>query len=358
MRTLALQAPPARRMIHYTPLRYPGGKGKLAAYIKAVMKENKLLDGEYAEPYAGGAAIGLELLFHDYVSRIHINDVSRPVFAFWESILAHTDRFTKRVHSTPLNLTNWDKQKRVFANPDDYDNFDLGFATFYLNRTNRSGILNGGIIGGRDQSGPWKIDARFNRDELIFRIESIAKLRNKINVTQLDALKFLKAGIAKWPAKTLIYLDPPYYAKGRDLYYDFYDHDDHEALAKFVTGKLVKQRWVVSYDNEPAIRKLYTGCQRLTYSLGYSARSASEGAEVMFFSDALRVPTLVGPFKVIRGAWMKKKENDEYPPAEAKRRFEAALRGSKVGHTPMKDISPKAPKKSADKARKPSPRAK
>lgn len=320
----------AHRLVHYTPLRYPGGKGKLAPYIKELMKENRLLDGEYVEAYAGGGAIGLELLFHGYVSRIHINDLSRPVYAFWHSVLNNTDRLCKLIHDTPLTLKAWDRQKRVFQNEGDFDNLILGFATFFLNRTNRSGILNGGVIGGRDQTGPWKIDARFNRNELIYRIESIAKLKRNISLTRMDALKFLKSGLPKWPAKTLIYLDPPYYERGRDLYYDYYQHEDHQALAEFVIGKLVRQRWIVSYDNAPAIREFYRGCQRLTYGLSYSARAAREGNEVIFFSDSLRACPLVGPFKTIRGRYMKKNEHEEYSAEETQRRFEAALRGARA----------------------------
>jgi DNA adenine methylase len=294
-----------------------------------------LLDGEYVEAYAGGAAIGLELLFHGYVLRIHINDLSRPVHAFWHSVLHSTDKLCKLIHDTPLTLKAWDRQKRVFSHPNDFDNLTLGFATFFLNRTNRSGILNGGIIGGRDQTGPWKIDARFNRDELIFRIESIAKMQRRISLTRMDALKFIKAGMSQWPAKTLIYLDPPYYEKGRELYYDFYQHKDHEALAKFVVGKLVRQRWIVSYDNAPAIRELYRGCQRLTYALGYSAREWREGNEVIFFGDALRACPLIGPFKTIRGRYMKKKKEELFSAEETQRRFEAALRGARtVGRQP------------------------
>src|ERR1035438_7770749 len=154
--------PAQRRLIHFTPLRYPGGKAKLASYVKSLMKENRLLDGEYVEPYAGGAAIALELLFHEYVSRIHINDISKPVYAFWRSILRRTDDFCRRVRNTSLTVAAWDKQKYALQNPRDHDDLDLGFAMFFLNRTNRSGILNGGIIGGRDQTGPWKIDARYN----------------------------------------------------------------------------------------------------------------------------------------------------------------------------------------------------
>jgi DNA adenine methylase len=282
------------KLIHFTPLRYPGGKAKLAAYVKKLMKENRLLDGEYVEPYAGGAAIALELLFHEYVSCVHINDVSKPVYAFWKSVLDHTEALCRLISKTPLTVTHWDKQKKVLENPSDHDEIELGFATFFLNRTNRSGILNGGIIGGRDQTGPWKIDARFNAAELVNRVQSIARMRDRIRATRQDALKFLKTGVLRWPEQTFIYLDPPYYVKGRDLYYDFYEHKDHQAVAEFAIGKIKHQRWIVSYDNVPQIRKLYLGSRHVVYNIGYSARAAVQGSEVMFFCDKLKVPPLIG----------------------------------------------------------------
>lgn len=287
------------RLVHFTPLRYPGGKGKLAAYVKRLMKANHLLDGEYVEPFAGGAAIGLELLFHEYVSRIHINDLSRPVYAFWRSVLFHTDEFCRLVRDTPRTIDVWDVQKKVLISEADHEDLELGFAMFFLNRTNRSGILNGGVIGGRDQTGRWKIDARYNTEELTFRIEAIAKMRARINLTQLDALKFLKSGIQRWPKKTLIYLDPPYYVKGRDLYYHFYKHNDHESISAFVQNNITTHRWIVSYDDTPEIRKLYETRRHATYGIGYSARETRQGTEVMFFCDGLEIPQLVGPVSPI-----------------------------------------------------------
>ena len=286
--------PALRRLIHFTPLRYPGGKAKLAEYVKSLMEENRLLDGEYVEPYAGGAAIALELLFHEYVSRIHINDVNKPVHAFWRSVLDHTEDLCRLIVDTPLTVTAWDKQRCIMENPAEHDDLELGFATFFLNRTNRSGILNGGIIGGREQTGPWKIDARYNANELVYRVRSIASMRSRIRLTRQDALKFLTSGVGKWPEKTLVYLDPPYYVKGRDLYYDFYEPKDHESVATFVTSKIKKQKWIVSYDNVPAIRALYKTAPHIVYSIGYSARSATQGSEAMFFSDTLKVPPVVG----------------------------------------------------------------
>ncbi len=291
--------PDPRRLVHFTPLRYPGGKGKLAAYIKNVLRENRLLDGEYVEPYAGGAAIGLELLLQEYVSKIHINDLSQPIYSFWKAVLNETEELCRLIKNTRLTVAAWDRQKRIFANPRDHDYVQLGFAAFYLNRTNRSGILNGGIIGGRDQTGPWKIDARYNADELIFRIESIANLRRRIKLTRSDALALLRHGLPKWPSKTLIYLDPPYFERGRELYYDYYKPDDHADLARFIRDEMADRSWIVSYDNVEPIKSLYAGFRRVVYNVGYSARVKRLGSEVMFFSPGLAAPDLIGPVQQI-----------------------------------------------------------
>lgn len=286
------------RLIHFTPLRYPGGKGKLAQYVKRLIAENGLLDGLYVEPYAGGAAIALELLFHEYVSRIHINDVSRPVYAFWHSVLTMPDQLVQLVVDTPLTVDEWDRQKNIFRNQGQHDNLAIGFATFFLNRTNRSGILNAGIIGGRAQVGKWKIDARYNRTELAQRITAISRQSDRITLTNKDAAELLIDGAKIWPENTLIYLDPPYFEKGRDLYYDFYLPEDHAHVAA-VMQKISRQKWIVSYDDVPQIRRLYEAYRSVCYQIGYSARSSKKGTEVMFFDDRLTIPSLVGPITQI-----------------------------------------------------------
>jgi DNA adenine methylase len=298
IRAIATDPVAPQRLVHFTPLRYPGGKGKIAPFVKSIIEANELNDGTYVEPYAGGAAIAFELLFHEYVSQIYINDISRSIYAFWKSVLDHTEQLVRLVRNTPLTVRAWDKQRRVLAQQDDHDDIELGFATFFLNRTNRSGILNGGIIGGRDQSGPWKIDARFNVSELIFRIESIAKMRSRIHLSRKDAVSFLRSRLNMWPEKALIYLDPPYYTKGKDLYFDYYTHGDHQQIAEFVTKRLRRQNWIVSYDNVEAICEMYSGYRRIGYSVSYSARESKEGTEVMFFSDGLQIPKPIGAMRV------------------------------------------------------------
>lgn len=225
--------------------------------------------------------------------------MSQHVYSFWKSVLNETEELCRLIRNTRRSVASWDRQKRVFSKPRGHSYVQVGFATFFLNRTNRSGILNGGVIGGRDQSGPWKIDARYNAEELIFRIESIANMKNKIKLTHSDALSFLQFGLPKWPKKTLIYLDPPYYAQGNHLYYDYYKPKDHVSVAKLTSDKMDNRFWIVSYDNVAAIRKLYAGFRSIVYNVGYTAREQRIGKEVMFFSPRLAIPELVGPVQQI-----------------------------------------------------------
>ena len=280
----------------YSPLRYPGGKGKLSRFMAAIVRANGLSDGSYIEPYAGGAGIAWELLITGVVRRVLINDISPHVFAFWKSVLCHTDELCRQIRDLPLSVAEWKRQKEIFRRPEDASTLELGVSCFYLNRTNRSGILNGGLIGGLNQDGEWRMDARFNRENLIRRITKIADCRARIKVTCADAVEFLREKSSDFRETDLIYVDPPYFEKGRLLYYDAYGPDDHAALAELLS-ELEGPRWVVSYDDVEAIRKLYAYAPRLQYTIGYSARRQKRGHEVMFFSKDLAVPELVAPLQ-------------------------------------------------------------
>ena len=278
----------------YSPLRYPGGKGKLSKFMAAVVRANGLSDGRYIEPYAGGAGVAWELLITGVVRRVLINDISPSLFAFWTSVLGHTDDLCRRIRDVPLSVEEWDRQKDILRNPRDVSTVDLGMSFFYLNRTNRSGILNGGIIGGRKQEGKWLMDARFNRENLIHRIKKIAECAGRIDVTCVDAVEFLRDESDGFGEKDLVYLDPPYFAKGRMLYHDAYKPDDHAAVAELLAA-MEGPRWVVSYDDVDTIRSLYSFARRIEYTIGYSARSRTRGREVMFFSEGMKVPELMPP---------------------------------------------------------------
>lgn len=305
----------------FSPLRYPGGKGKLAGFVATLIKRNVLSDGLYVEPYAGGAAVAWELLLTGVVRRVAINDVSRPVFAFWRSVLDQTDELAALISDTPVDLASRDRFKAIFSSPDDASDLELGFAMFFLNRTHRSGILNGGVIGGRNQTGKWKIDARYNKSDLIRRIERIAAARRRIEITNLDAVEFVESKSPSWPAKTLVYLDPPYYEKGSQLYYDYYCDKDHLEVAQAVRS-LRKVHWLVSYDDVLPIQEMYDGTPALQYTIGYSARNVLRGREAMFFSDGLIVPEVEGSIVELHRA---KAGEPLLPPQALPRRVAAAI---------------------------------
>jgi DNA adenine methylase len=188
-----------------------------------------------------------------------------------------------------VTAATWRRQKRILKSADDHTPFEVGFAFFFLNRTNRSGIVTGGMIGGNDQTGKWRIGARFGKPELIRRIEAIAEYRDRISIYNMDAMAFMQMVTRKLPPKAFMYLDPPYYAKGSRLYTDYYRHDDHKRIAEYVqTG--VTQPWIVTYDNIQEIALLYSGRRSLTYDLNYSASTHRKGSERMLFSDSLRIP--------------------------------------------------------------------
>jgi DNA adenine methylase len=286
-----------------SPLRYPGGKGMLANFIKLILSANNLLDGHYVEVYAGGAGIAWSLLFEEYVRHIHINDLNSSLYAFWRSVLDHPEEMCRRIYDTPITMEEWHRQKAIQAAPSNHSLIELGFSTFFLNRTNRSGIISGGVIGGKEQTGKWKLDARFNRKDLTARIQKIARYSKRISLYNQDATDFLLNVLPKLPDKTLVYLDPPYYVKGQDLYENAYNHGDHLQIEDMVETS-IRQPWIVSYDAAPEIMLLYSKFRSIQYHLSYSAQERYAGSEVMFFSPRLVVPTIHHPAKVKPGPQM------------------------------------------------------
>ncbi len=272
-----------------TPLRYPGGKQKLTPFIYEIMEENNLIDGEYVEPYAGGAGVAINLLLSGVASKIHLNDSSFPVYCFWYSILNETEEFCRRIYKAALTIDEWRKKQYIVLNPKEFDKIDIGFAMFYLNRCNRSGILNAGVIGGVDQKGKWKMDARFPRNSLINKIELIATHKKKIKIRNWDAEKFIVSYISKLPKKTLIYFDPPYFNKAKNLYKNHYKPEDHARIARSIQ-LITHHPWIISYDNAVEILNSYRKRKTFIYSLQYSAFQTYKGSEVFIFSDKVSIP--------------------------------------------------------------------
>lgn len=275
----------------YSPLRYPGGKNRLAKFIARVCIENDI-NGHYVEPYAGGASVALYLLIEGKVKNITINDYDRSIYAFWYSVLNNTKKLCAKIEKTEVNIENWEKMKNIQKKKKTASLLELGFSTFFLNRTNRSGIINAGVIGGIKQDGEYKINCRFNKSELIERIKFIAKYRKNIKLYKKDALKLIeKIQIESNNSNTIFYFDPPYYLKGSMLYMNHYNDEQHNEIARKI--KSIKNiHWIVSYDDVPQINKLYSWALSKKYSLKHFAYNVKKGDEILIHSKKLNIPVI------------------------------------------------------------------
>lgn len=268
---------------HYSPLRYPGGKTFLFPFFDDVIKENGLEKVTYVEPFAGGAGAALALLFLEKVDKIVINDLDRAIYSFWKSAIYNSQEFIEKIKNIPITITEWKKQKEIYRN-ENSTLFELGFSAFFLNRTNISGILTGGPIGGINQKGKWKIDARFNKNTLIKKIQQLAIYKNRISVFNKDGLILIDDYLNK--KNTFVYLDPPYFEKGTALYLNHYKKDNHERLAKKL-NKNAKALWLLTYDKKNEIKNLYSERRFIDFSLTYNAYESRKGEEIMILSDGL-----------------------------------------------------------------------
>ena len=266
-----------------SPLRYPGGKASLAAFLTRTIELNDLSGCSYFEPFAGGAGAALRLLRDGVVSELHLNDLDPRIISFWRAVLDESDRFADAVLSVRVNVSEWEKQRQVYRLADPGKSFEIGFATFYLNRCNRSGIILGAApIGGYTQAGKWRIDARFYRESLAERIRAIGRRREQIHITNMDAVNFLAERLPRGRDRKSVfaYLDPPYYSNGRRLYMTFYGDQDHADLARYMQeqGRL---HWVMSYDDTDFIRKLYAACDISRVPLRYSLQRRRKAQELL-----------------------------------------------------------------------------
>ena len=275
--------------MYYSPLRYPGGKGKLASFMKTIIENTGHKGGIYIEPFAGGAGIALDLLLSNTVSEIVINDYDKGIYSFWKAILTETNRFINDVRTAELTVAEWERQHEIYISQQAKYSYELGFATFYLNRTNRSGIIKGGVIGGKEQGGKWTMDVRFNKESLEKRIRTIASQKSRIHLYNKDINSFLLNYVPKYTNNALIYFDPPYYEKGRELYMNYLRHEDHVQIKSRIE-RLYEIDWVITYDDCPEILDLYRDhvCRRIRWS--YSAATKRSVDEIIIFRSEEMIP--------------------------------------------------------------------
>lgn len=274
----------------YSPLRYPGGKGKLAPFMGLMINKMNIQNGTYIEPFAGGAGVALMLLMEGYVDNIVINDYDKAIYSVWRAIVSESENLVDRILHTPVDIEEWKKQKEIYVGQNSKYSLDLAFATFFLNRTNRSGILKGGPIGGLEQTGNYGIDARYNAEKLVERIRAIAKHKKHIKVYNKEIVSFIEHVLPSYGQNTLTYFDPPYFKKGPELYKNFFDKEDHAKIARLILSG-VPGNWIITYDDSPEIIELYKQQCIRRYDLNYSAANTGKSSEVIVFNDDKFCPT-------------------------------------------------------------------
>lgn len=271
-----------------SPLRYPGGKAKVYNQIVNLLVKNNKLNRTYVEPFAGGCGLALMLLKNNIVSNLILNDIDKSIYCFWKSVLNYNNDLCNMIEKAILTIEEREKQKLIQNNKENLnlrrkeDILKLGFSTFYLNRVNRSGIIKAGVIGGIKQNGNYKMNCRFNKKDLIKKIEEIGKYKDKIKFYNLDVIEFLKRIKKK---DTFIFFDPPYYEKGKDLYINFYEDENHRELANRISK--LRNDWIVTYDNVNPIKEIYSLYRQIEFNISYTLEKKRKAKEIMIFSNKL-----------------------------------------------------------------------
>ena len=273
----------------FSPLRYPGGKGKLEPFMELLIKQTGHFGGTYVEPFAGGAGIALELLEKEIVNEIVINDLDKGIYSFWRAILTETNRFIDDIRNVELTVNEWNRQRQVIDDCRRYS-YELGFATFYMNRTNRSGIIKGGVIGGVEQAGTWKMNARFNREGLIESIAKIAEKKSRIHLYNKDVSSFVLNYLPRYQQNAFVYFDPPYFEKGKQLYLNFFSYNDHVRIERMIDNH-VNCDWVITYDDVQEIADIYQNHILRRIDLNYSAAVKRKASEIIVFRHPDMIPT-------------------------------------------------------------------
>lgn len=270
-------------MAYYSPLRYPGGKGKMYKQTLEILQQNNLIGCTYIEAFAGGGNLALNLLFKGQVDNIILNDIDPAIYSVWAAILNYGPEFVDLIMNTPVTIEERERQKQIYIDrPNDV--LALGFATFFLNRTNRSGILKAGPIGGYNQTGNYLIDCRFNKPKLASRVQRIYENRDRIQIFDFDARDFLRL---TFPENSFFFIDPPYFEKGGQLYQNAFNDRDHREIAAIVRD--LNYPWIVTYDNVDDIVRMYDFTLHQTYQLSYTVERKYIGTEIMFYRENLNI---------------------------------------------------------------------
>lgn len=279
-----------------SPLRYPGGKQSFAPLVGEIISSNGMKGCTYVEPYAGGAGVAFKLLTAGIVSRVILNDKCPLLTSFWSTVFEDTRNLLALLEKARISLAEWHRTRDVLNNPDRHTRLEIGYSFFFQNRTNFSGVINGGVIGGKSQKGKYKLDARFPKERLMALIEEISSYRDCVEIYNMDAVEFMSQFVYPLRSRTFTYCDPPYFVKGQELYLNAYNQRDHAIVSDFLLRHSRSMRWMVSYDDAPQILQLYKRVPLYHFELPYSAHRVRRGREILALSPKLHLPSTLAKY--------------------------------------------------------------
>lgn len=287
-------------MAFLSPLRYPGGKGLLLDFVDDVIRNSLGTGVRYVEPFVGGAAVAIGLLSRGIADRAVIGDIDPAVAAFWRGVFFHNEEFVDRVRECAVTIDAWHGHWQTLNAESVNDDLQLGFSAFFLNRTNYSGILRARPIGGLEQTGDWRLDCRFNKEDLVRRIKKLDRFSDRVDVFEGSACDLLDGLPENDVDDLFVYADPPYLMKSADLYLDETAFDTHVRLAAKLRSMF--RYWIVSYDRDSRVGSVLFPNERIArFSIRHSASRAHIGQELAVFSDDCAVS---GSLRLLKSAVM------------------------------------------------------
>lgn len=233
-----------------SPFRYPGGKTWLVPLARLWLASQPVRPFHLVEAFAGGGIIGLTAIFDDLVNSLTMVELDDQVASVWKTILCDDNEWlVERIVS--FNMTTETVQEELLRNPT--DRREKAFQTLLKNRVYHGGILapgSGLLKHGENGKG---IKSRWYPETLRKRILAIARLRDRINFIEGDALQVLRDHANR--ADTAFFIDPPYTAGGKRAgtrLYTFNDLDHHQLF--HITSELVGD-FLMTYDDAAEIRQ-------------------------------------------------------------------------------------------------------
>lgn len=253
-----------------SPLRYPGGKIKMLPLLfQSLNKENLQT---FVEPFAGGAGAGLALLEANQIQNYILNDVDYGIYALFQTIKTCPNVLIEKIKNfASLNHNDFFEAKAKIQNQ--YIGCDLTEAAWSLliaNRLSYSGIIKANPLGGKNGTQE-QLLSRWNPAELIQRIKVIHSLSHRITVLNSDAKDVIEEYY--WSPHTTIFIDPPYYKKGKQLYTHYYNESEHNNLEELLfslSAGCPGADILLTYDNETFIKDLYWWAPSSKINLHYS----------------------------------------------------------------------------------------